>query len=410
MTITAPPSALGADGWADELVTETRVDRTVFSSPAIAEREQRRIFQKGWVYVGLEAEVPNPGDYRTTWMGDVPVVLVRGRDGQVNVLENACGHRGAMVALGDTGSCTKFECLYHRWTFALDGRLLGVPGQVNYKCGLEKSEHGMRRFRTETFAGLVFASAEPEVAGLADYFGRAADRLDGILRGGALVIVGYQRFRIRANWKLFFENTQDAYHALLLHKFVDALSVIADGDNIAFENGHGVIEWPIPNVTADMLHAYIEQRAKFKMRDVSMFVHGDWKPGTMNRVMGLFPNALVLELWDMINVRQLIPRGPDVAELHTVALGVAGESPERLATRARAFTNYFGPAGFVGRDDVVSCEATQESFAAVDRTTSLMALGDLGSPRGDLNGEATVRNFWRAYSERMGDATNGERG
>ena len=401
MTISALRPDVAADEWSDELITTTNVDRVVFSNPAVYEREQQRIFKGGWVYVGLEAEVPDPGDYRTTWLGDVPVILVRGRDGQVHVLENACGHRGAMVALDDTGNCSKFECLYHRWTFAHDGRLLGVPGQVNYRCGLDKSSHGLHSFRTESFAGLVFATAEPDVPSVVEYLGEAAHRVNTLLHGGELVIVGYHRFRIRANWKLFYENTQDAYHAQLLHKFIDALGVIAHGENIAFDNGHGVIEWPIPNITVDMFRAHIDQNAKFKMRDLSLFVKEDWTPDFKNRVMGLFPNALLLELWDMLNVRQLVPRGPHVAELHTVALGLKGESPERLATRARAFGNFFGPAGFVGRDDVVSCEATQDSFTAIDRNTSLMSLGDLDSPNGDMNGEYTVRNFWKAYGERM---------
>lgn len=382
-------------------ITQTEVDRSVFADDEIYRSEMERLFRNGWTFVGLEAEIPSPGDFRRSWMGDLPVIMTRSRDGSVAVLENACSHRGALVALEQRGNCSTFTCPYHQWAFGNDGRLLGVPMRKKYTDGQYKARGGLRAARVETFAGLVWATFAEDAETLAEYLADAGPHIDEMLRGGDVVVLGYHRFQVSANWKLFWENTEDAYHASLLHNFAQALDIYQVGENIAFENGHGAIKWEMVSLSDEAMRTHLA-KAKFQMKDFTLFQSHDRSPGSWNRVMGLFPNALVLEEWDMLNVRHIVPKGPDCVELHTVALGLRGESSEKLAKRARDYGNFFGPAGFAGRDDVVAIGAVQATGGVSSVRTSFMALGDLSKRSGDLDGEYTVRAFYDQYRIRMG--------
>ncbi|MDI9973352.1 SRPBCC family protein [Rhodococcus sp. IEGM 1307] len=382
-------------------ITQTKVDRRVFSDEEVYKQEMKILFQDGWTFVGLEAEIPNPGDFRRSWMGELPVIMSRARDGSVKVVENACSHRGALVALESKGNCSTFTCIYHQWVYGADGKLLGVPLRKNYTDGQHKDRGGLRAARVETFAGLVWATFG-EVEPLIGYLAEAAPHLDAVLRGGEVEILGYHRYEVQGNWKLFFENTQDAYHASLLHNFSQALGIYTVGDNLVFENGHGAIKWDMVSLTDEIMERHLADKA-FKMKDYKLFQSATQPgPGGFNRVMGVFPNALVLEEWDMLNVRHIVPKGVDRAELHTVALGLKGDSAEIRAKRARDYGNFFGPAGFAGRDDVVAVKAVQATEGVTSIDTSFMALGDLDAKSGDLEGEYTVRGFYGNYRERMG--------
>ncbi|MGY4101490.1 aromatic ring-hydroxylating oxygenase subunit alpha [Nocardia sp. R16R-3T] len=383
-------------------ISQTEVDRRVFADDEIYRLEMQRLFRDGWTYVGLEAEIPEVGDFRRSWMGDLPVIMTRSRDGSVKVLENVCTHRGSLVALDQRGNCSTFTCIYHQWVFGDDGRLLGVPMRKNYTEGQHKERGGLRAARVETFSGMVWATFGEGVEPLAEYLADAGPHIEDVLRGGDVEILGYHRFEVQGNWKLFFENTQDAYHAALLHNFAMALGVNPVGENIVFQNGHGVLQWKTVSLSDEVMRKHMATNT-FQMQDFSLFQSHD-RPAenSWNRVMGLFPNALLLEEWDMLNVRHIVPKSPTRVELHTVSLGHKGESPEKHAKRARDYGNFFGPAGFAGRDDVVAVAAVQATEGVSSVDTSFMALGDLSTPSGDLEGEYTVRGFYDAYRSRMG--------
>src|SRR5512145_547142 len=106
----------------------TRVPYWLYHDPAMYKAEQERIF-KGptWCYVGLEAEFPNVGAFRPTFVGDTPVIVKRAQDGSIHALGNRCAHRGAVVRREPRGNAQDHICIYHRWCYALDGKLLGLP-------------------------------------------------------------------------------------------------------------------------------------------------------------------------------------------------------------------------------------------------------------------------------------------
>jgi phenylpropionate dioxygenase-like ring-hydroxylating dioxygenase large terminal subunit len=106
----------------------SRVANWVYTDPAIFAREQERIFgADDWLYVCLEAELPNAGDFKRSQLGTRDVVAVRAADGAINVLVNRCAHRSMQFCAAARGTTKEFVCPYHQWTYDLQGNLLGVP-------------------------------------------------------------------------------------------------------------------------------------------------------------------------------------------------------------------------------------------------------------------------------------------
>ncbi|MBT3830946.1 MAG: Rieske 2Fe-2S domain-containing protein, partial [Gammaproteobacteria bacterium] len=123
----------------DKLVEKNRVHRDVYTNPEVFDLEMERLWGRAWVYVGHESPVSQAGEFITTSIGTEPVVLSRDKFGQVHVLYNRCGHKGAKVAAHKTGKTSMFRCPYHGWSYHLDGNLNVVP----HACGYDDTDFDM---------------------------------------------------------------------------------------------------------------------------------------------------------------------------------------------------------------------------------------------------------------------------
>jgi anthranilate 1,2-dioxygenase large subunit len=86
-------------------VDGSRIPFKVYSSPEIYQLEQERIFRgPTWSFVALEAEIPHPNDFKSTFVGDTPIVVTRNGDGSLSAWVNRCAHRGAMVCRAARGN------------------------------------------------------------------------------------------------------------------------------------------------------------------------------------------------------------------------------------------------------------------------------------------------------------------
>ena len=207
----------------------SRIPFLTYTSDELYKRELERFFYKDhWCYVGLEAEVPNPGDFKRTVVGERSVIMVRDAEGAINVVENVCAHRGMQFCRERHGSRKEFVCPYHQWSYTLKGDLQGVPfrrgvkqdGQVHggMPADFKTSDHGLTKLKVATRGGVVFASFDHEVESLEDYLGPTIlGYFDRLFNGRKLKILGYNRQRIPGNWKLMQENIKDPYHPGLLH-------------------------------------------------------------------------------------------------------------------------------------------------------------------------------------------------
>src|SRR5262249_49999603 len=184
----------------------------VFYDPSVYELEQRRLFQGPvWNYLALEAEVPNPGDYKASFVGDTPVVLSRGRDGTLHGFVNRCAHRGSLVCRELRGNATTHVCIYHQWSYDLAGNLIGVPfrhgieGKGGYPSDFVPANHGLQKLHVATYAGLVFVSFSDEAEPLEDYLGEVPRSFIDRTLNRPVRVLGYSRQLIDANWKLYAE-------------------------------------------------------------------------------------------------------------------------------------------------------------------------------------------------------------
>ncbi len=212
-----------------DLVRPDRVHRRLYTDPAIFDAEMHGIFEHTWVFVGHASEIPEPGDYKTTYIGRNPVIMVRDRDHQIHVLMNRCMHRGALVCREERGNTSAFRCSYHGWTYNNRGELVVVTSRGGYGPDFEQDKLGLIRAPlVEDYRGFVFASLDPDVMPLSDHLGRAKHYLDLGLdlspTGEIAARSGAQRYGYPANWKFQIENWTDHYHAAIVHETAFAIS------------------------------------------------------------------------------------------------------------------------------------------------------------------------------------------
>ena len=154
---------------------EMQVPYQVFTDPRIFDQEQENIFRgPHWSFLALEAEIPEPNDFKSTYLGDTPVVVTRDREGQIHAWVNRCAHRGAMVCRDRRGKADAFTCVYHQWSYDAQGNLKGVPfrrgvnGEGGMPASFDMKLHELPKLRVATYRGLIFATfvAEDEVESL----------------------------------------------------------------------------------------------------------------------------------------------------------------------------------------------------------------------------------------------------
>jgi len=204
------------------LIEPGRVHRSVYTDPDLFELEMERIFGRAWLFVGHESQVPQAGDYITTELGRQPVIMVRHRDGNVNVLLNRCTHRGAKVVNERKGNAARLTCCYHGWSFDTDGRLAAVPVPEGCAADFDKAAFGLAHApRVGAYRGFVFASLAAKGSSFEDHIGPMKRNIDDLVDrapDGALALdAGMHRYAYNGNWKLQVENVLDSYHVPFGH-------------------------------------------------------------------------------------------------------------------------------------------------------------------------------------------------
>ena len=172
-TNTSPVSQIQ---WPRPDFTKTPAD--VYVDPKIFAAEQERIFRgPTWQILGTEAEVPNAGDFQTTYIGTTPIVLHRAHDNSLNAYVNRCAHRGSRVIRELRGNQAYPVCPYHNWRYDGTGKLLGVAlqdglkGKGGYPADFSKAANGLKRLRVASISGVVFGTFSDAAPELTEYFG-----------------------------------------------------------------------------------------------------------------------------------------------------------------------------------------------------------------------------------------------
>lgn len=395
-----------------------RVPYRVFTDPRFHAREQQAIFRgPAWSFVALEAELPEPGDYKATAIGETPVIVTRDRDGGINVLQNRCAHRGALVCRQQRGHAAHLECVYHQWSYDLKGGLIGVPFRrgVKGKGGMPEDfvpdEHGLERLRVETINGVVFASFSPTVEPLRDYLGPVVVAQIERIFNRPIRILGDQRQYIHGNWKLYAENVRDPYHASLLHLFHTTFglyrSTQAGRSVMDARRRHSLLfSSSASNDDAKDAEAYRGARSfdtGFRLQDPSVLKgRAEFDDGITLMILAVFPNLVLQQIANTLAVRQIVTYGPDAFELVWTQFGYADDDAEMQTIRIKQ-ANLIGPAGFVSMEDGEAVEIVHRAVVGEQNAASYIAMGGGRAEDADhLVTEGAIIGFWQTYQDLVG--------
>ena len=402
----------------------SRVPYRLYHDAEIYQREQERIFRGPvWNLLGLEAEIPNPGDFRASWVGDTPVIVNRDEEGALRAFVNRCAHRGALVRRELSGNAERHICLYHQWCYGLDGSLDAIPFRrgIRGKGGLDRDfdmgAHALRRLRVGAINGVVFGTLADDAEPLEDYLGAPVVEQLRRLFDRPVQVLGYNRQRIRGNWKLYAENTRDNYHASLLHEFLVTFgldrSTQVGGVRMDSRHRHNITWAEAGSDDAEIVRqAYGNAGVRndflsLKEPDLVAFhpEHGD----TLNiAVTSVFPSGVFVQISNSLAVRQIRPRGVDEFEVFQTVFGYEDDPPEMTLHRLRQ-ANLIGPAGLVSMEDGEAIELTHRaSRPDLDRATVIeLGGGGVISDRDYRVTDVPLRGFWSYYAELLGIEPDG---
>lgn len=389
----------------------------LYSDPEIFDLEMDRIFGgASWAYVGLAAEIPEPGDFKTTFLGNRSVILCRDRQGAINGFVNRCSHKGVKLCREKSGNQKMFTCPYHRWNYDLQGNLRGVPfiRGVKKQGGMPKDfdmkDHGLPKLQIAEHNGVIFASqVRSAMPTLEDYLGETnLQYFNRVFDGRELRVLGYSRQLIPANWKLMFENIKDPYHASLLHVFLVTFGLFrADQKSkVKMDDSgkHGLLisqkgEQKQSADTEDMQNL----REDLKLSDPRLLDPvREFSDDATVVMQTVWPNLIVQQQSNTLALRQLQPRDAGSFELHWTFFGYADDD-DAMTTRRLRQANLMSSAGLVSGDDSEVLKLTQDGVAVNRDDTTVMLLGGTGTNDEDhMVTETAIRAFYKHYREVMG--------
>ena len=277
------------------------LDARHYRDPDLAELEQERIFARSWQLVGHASQLANPGDYLTGSAGVQPVLVLRADDGQLRAFRNVCRHRGSRL-LNGSGQCGQaIRCLYHGWTYRLDGQLIGVP-EGRSIADLDKAQLGLFPARVETICGLVFVNLDIHAQPLAEQVAGLPERLAPYNIAG-LKPSGEWHNTQPANWKIVIDNYNEGYHVPIAHPGLMRLLDYKHYD-VEVHDGWVWFEAPLRDKPSGNLMERVYQRLVSPMpglREEDMRV---W------RYAMIYPNTTIDLYPDQVATWRIDPDGP----------------------------------------------------------------------------------------------------
>jgi Rieske 2Fe-2S family protein len=189
------------------------LEQPFYIDPDFYRLDLELVWYRDWLFVGHDCEVAKPGSFFTVQVGDYPVVIVRGRDGQIRAFHNSCRHRGSRVCTTPKGTSARLVCPYHQWTYDLDGSLVFARQMAE---DFRKEEFGLKPVACESVGGYVFVCLAKEPADFAPF--RAL--MEPYFRPHRLAEakVAHEATIVeKGNWKLVWENNRECYHCAANH-------------------------------------------------------------------------------------------------------------------------------------------------------------------------------------------------
>jgi Rieske 2Fe-2S family protein len=280
------------------------------------------VFGRSWLLVGFESQLSEPGAYIALTIGQNPLIVVRGRDGVIRGFHSTCRHRGAKLCADGSGRSSKLICPYHKWTYELDGRLIGA---ARMPPDFRMEDHSLSPIRVELLAGCIYVGITND----APDFNPFRDAVKPFLAPYHLAEakVAFESTMIeKANWKLVMENARECYHCATSHpelRFSFPITYgIGSGKDVRMHNDRFALrmnELGLPHTPVEGSWWYTERYALNPgMETISM----DGKPVVKRRLIdraeseigavwwATQPNTFCHALSDYAFTFAVIPLGP----------------------------------------------------------------------------------------------------
>lgn len=233
------------------------------TSDEFAALEADHLWTRTWVIAGRAEDIPEPGDYMQFKDLGVPLLLVRGTDGEIRCFYNTCQHRGAPVVRDERGSSRRLRCQYHSWTYEIDGgALVAVPDERDF-VNLDWEQRCLPQARADVFAGFIFVNRDMDAPPLEEWIGSAAEMFEPFQAEGLREVYRESRI-VPCNWKVTAEAFLEVYHFRHIHSH----------DGISILDNRGAAMGLYPNGHSRMITPYSDQNC----RRMGMESWDDWKP------------------------------------------------------------------------------------------------------------------------------------
>ena len=399
----------------------------IYWSEDIYRRELELVFGRSWLCVAHESQIPKAGDYFVSRMGEDPVIVVRQRDGGVQVFLNQCRHRGARLCRADAGSTRAFTCSYHGWTYDLSGALVSVSKENTvHGENINKADwSALRVAKLHLYHGWIFATWDRDAPDFDAYLGDAKWYFDMMFESpNGTEVVGVNRWVVNANWKLAAEQfTSDIYHFEYTHAG-SMMGLMPDGVELDFPppltgrqfrgNGHGGV------VTSDVMRSDMET---FAAMGPEIVAYNQSRRAALTAKLGalrgegtapvhanVFPNLGFLPLNQTVRLWQ--PLGPDKMEVWAWTI-MDRDAPEALKDEMRRRTQFtFASSGVFEQDDAENWAEVQRLLRGAKARASVfnnqIGAGQDADPAGVYPGvtdeamsEAAARGFYARWRDMM---------
>jgi anthranilate 1,2-dioxygenase large subunit len=381
------------------------------------DREQQRLFQgPTWNYLCLAVELAKPGDFVSTTIGEAAVIVVRDQAGAINAFVNRCLHRGNLLCLERQGNVKEFGCIYHGWIYNLTGQLTGVAFEhgVQRQGGMpvefRKEDHALRRLRVAELGGLVFATFSDATPDLETWLGEDVTRGLQRVMNRTPTVLGRNIQIMPNNWKLYFENVKDTYHASILHLFLTTFRInrlsMPGGIFINRDGGnhYSFAKLDYAAEDADYKDAHLRSDSEFRLHDNSVVESVDeYGDGISVQILTIMPGMVLQQVRNTIAVRVIRPRGVDKTELEWIHLGFDTDD-EAMTERRLRQGNLIGPAGYIAMEDGCIGGFVQRALQYNDDGAGIVMMGGHEAQSQSFRAsEAAIRGFWKHYRALMGE-------
>jgi len=394
-----------------------RVHRLAYTDHSVFRLEMDNIFGGTWVFLAHESQLPEPNDYLTVPIGGRSVIVTHGVDGNYHALLNRCMHRGVELCTTTTGNAKRFTCAYHGWTYANDGRCVGVPFPGPYGSDFRREEFNLGAMaRIDVCEGLVFGSFNPDVLPLREHLGAAADVLrEWRMRapGGRIEArANARRIAISGNWKLCWDNAADGYHAAFVHESLVSMTNERHGDGKSLSHFDNDPD-KLPMVSHDFGrgHQFLDQRPSIAddrwaharpvpgRDELVAALHRDHSAEDVKRWLDLVPGAAMnISIFPNLFIsgnliatcEPIAPGRTHMTEYATTYPAVPDEVNQLRLRFAEDFVNFGEP------DDIEMWERTQRGLE-IGEIEWLEVSRGAGLPADQLrdgNGVATIPISW----------------